>query len=82
MAPLQGDEVKLVLPYGDEQLLIGAAKKGLFLYDGKKAVPWETGITGEIRNAEINNGLYLDGNYFIGTIVEGLYVLNKEGKLL
>ncbi|MDF1572876.1 MAG: triple tyrosine motif-containing protein [Bacteroidales bacterium] len=82
MDPLQGDEVKLVLPFGEEQLLIGAAKKGLFLYDGTRAVPWEISIAGEIRNAEINNGVFLDGNYFIGTIVEGLYALNTEGKLL
>lgn len=81
MGPLQGDEVKLVLPHGEKGLLIGAAKRGLFLYDGTNAKPWQIRLAGQIRDAEINNGIFLDGYYFIGTIVDGLYVLDTEGKL-
>lgn len=82
MEQLHGDEVKMVLPYGKEHLLLGAAKGGLFLYNGKEVRPWKIKAAEEIRNAEINNGLFLDGQYFIGTIAGGLYVLNQNGQMI
>jgi hypothetical protein len=35
MEPLMDDEVKMVLPFGKDSLLLGAARNGLFIYDGK-----------------------------------------------
>jgi hypothetical protein len=32
-------------------------------------------------NAEVNNGIFLDGYFFIGTIVNGLYVIDQQGRL-
>ncbi|MCF8226545.1 MAG: LuxR C-terminal-related transcriptional regulator [Bacteroidales bacterium] len=81
MEPLKGDEIKMVLPAAEGRLLVGAARKGLYIYDGKTVQPWNIRTAGEIRNAEINNGLFLDGNYFIGTIVNGMYVVDKQGNL-
>ncbi|MEX0981091.1 MAG: triple tyrosine motif-containing protein [Bacteroidales bacterium] len=81
MEPLMDDEVKMVLPFGKDSLLVGAARNGLYIYDGIKLTPWRTPITGQIKNAEVNNGILLDGNFFIGTIVNGLYVLDQEGRI-
>lgn len=81
MGQLIGDEVKLILPFGKNELLIGAAKKGLHRYNGRTLLPLKTSLADQIRNAEINNGMFLDGHYFIGTIVDGLYVLDAEGRL-
>lgn len=78
---LKGDEVKVVLPWGKDRLLLGAARGGLYLYDGQKATPWTIGQAENIRNAEINNGLFLDNRYFIGTIVDGVYILDTDGRM-
>jgi DNA-binding CsgD family transcriptional regulator len=82
MKHLHGDEVKMVLPYGDEHLLLGAAKNGLFIYNGEEAHPWKIDAAEEIRDAEINNGLFLDGQYLIGTIAGGLYIIGQNGRLM
>jgi DNA-binding CsgD family transcriptional regulator len=82
MEPLLNDEVKMVLPLGKDSLLLGAARNGLFIYDGKRLTPWKIPIADQIMNAEVNNGILLDGSYFIGTIVNGLYVINQQGRLM
>ncbi|MCF8308383.1 MAG: hypothetical protein K9I68_05165 [Bacteroidales bacterium] len=78
---LREDEVKMVIPFGEKDFLIGAANKGLFVFDGKDFKPWNIPKGKAIREAEINCGLTLDNAYAIGTIVRGIYILNKDGSL-
>ncbi|MCF8304605.1 MAG: hypothetical protein K9I94_15125 [Bacteroidales bacterium] len=79
---LSGDEVKFMLPYKENKFLVGAAQKGLYIYDGKSFTPWNIKSAPEIRSAEINCGLYSNKQYVIGTIVNGIFVLNNKGQLL
>ncbi len=79
---LHDDEVKMVVPFGNGKYVIGAARQGLFLYDGKRFEKWDVRASAEIRKAEINCGLAIDDKIAVGTIVNGIFVLNREGKLV
>ena len=79
---LASDEIKVILPLESGKLLIGAKTGGLFLYDGKSFEPYTSSISKEIRDAEINVGLRLNQYILIGTISNGIYILNKSGELI
>ena len=79
---LAGDEIKVVLPFKNDKLLVGAARNGLYIYDGERFEPWSIPEAEKIRQAEINNGLLIDEHYFIGTIANGLFILSEEGTIL
>ncbi|MBN1131592.1 MAG: hypothetical protein JXR52_08385 [Bacteroidales bacterium] len=76
---LAGDEIKVVLPFESDKLLVGAARNGLFIYDGERFEPLSIPEAEIIRQAEINNGLLAGDHYFIGTIANGLFILNRDG---
>lgn len=78
---LKDDEIKMVIPFGERKFLVGAANKGLFIYDGEHFTPWDIPLAKAIRNAEINCGLALQDTYAIGTIVKGIYILDSDGNL-
>ncbi len=79
---LSNDEIKVVLPYGKDEFLLGAANNGLFIYDGDQIHPWTNSRNIEIRNAEINKGIKTKDYYVIGTIVDGIYIFDQSGRLL
>lgn len=79
---LRNDEIKMVVPLDNQKYVVGASRQGLFLYDGKDFKKWNSHAATEIRKAEINCGLALDDKIAVGTIVNGIYVLNQRGKLV
>mgnify|MGYP006286756151 FL=1 len=78
---LADDEIKVILPFRDDQFLVGAATGGLYIFDNKQFKPWDIPASDEIKNAEVNVGLSLGKLKVIGTLVNGIYILNEEGKL-
>lgn len=79
---LSNDEIKVVIPFQDKDFLIGASGNGLFLYDGTSMNPWKSSINNVIKQTEINNSLAIEQGIVIGTIVDGIFILDKEGNLL
>jgi len=75
------DEIKTILPFGRDEFLAGAASGGLYVMDNHGFRPLEKPVNSMIRDAEINNGIVLDSFLIIGTIVNGIYVLNYDGSL-
>jgi len=78
---LANDEIKIVLPYGADDFLIGAARNGMFVYDGEQFTPWNNPVNRDIRDAEVNVGLATEDLLFIGTVVDGIFILDKQGNL-
>jgi ligand-binding sensor domain-containing protein/DNA-binding CsgD family transcriptional regulator len=79
---LSRTEVRIILPYG-EQWLIGTSSGGLFLYDGHAFRPWNTEFAKEVLSCELNNGIMgSNGNYFFGTILNGMYEVDAEGHIV
>lgn len=79
---LANDEVRLVLPFGRDSLLLGASEGGLLLWDGNRITPWQIRKAAEIRVSEVNNGIRHGDRLIIGTIVNGIYILNQKGDIL
>ena len=80
---LSGAEVKTILPYGSSSFLIGTTAHGLFLFDGNRhIVPFLPEITGLLRKYQINNGLIHEGRIVLGTIVNGIVILDTLGRIL
>ncbi|MBS0000569.1 MAG: hypothetical protein KFF73_16435 [Cyclobacteriaceae bacterium] len=52
---LAEDEIKVVLPFDDEKLIVGASQNGLFIFENEKFSQWNTEHLDQIRNAGINN---------------------------
>jgi hypothetical protein len=79
---LTGTEVKTILPFQTNGFLIGTTSHGLFYYDGKTIIPWETEANEKFREYQINNGLVLGDRLIFGTIVKGLFILDMNGKIV
>ncbi|MBS3775105.1 MAG: hypothetical protein KGY70_07960 [Bacteroidales bacterium] len=78
---LARDEIKLILPFGENRFLVGASAGGLYIYDGKNFNRWNFPAAERIREAEVNVGLSLGNLKVIGTLVKGIFILNEEGTL-
>lgn len=75
-------EVKVVLPFGGNRLLVGASGMGLFLFDGAGFSFWESPVSRMISDHDLNNGISGFNRMVIGTIGDGLYILDEGGKLI
>jgi hypothetical protein len=76
---LQNSEVKTINKLSNGNLLIGTTADGLFQYDGTLVKPWNCSSNEQLKRNQINNALVFDNKIVIGTIVNGIYVLDNEG---
>jgi len=75
-------EVWSILPLNNDELLIGTAKDGLFLYDGMKLLPWSTPVNILLKEHQIYSSSVIDENHFaFGTIQNGLIICDKKGNI-
>ncbi len=80
-----GDErIYVILPYDDDRLLIGTRDAGaFFLYDGRTFTPFVTEADPHLKGELYLPGLALDdGRFVLNTFSEGLFFIDKTGKLL
>jgi len=76
-------DVRVILPYRDSEYLIGTSTRGIFIYDGKTFKEWNTNLSAVISSKELNCGLLSSrGSYFFGTILEGIYEVGQDGKII
>jgi len=72
-----------ILPHGQKSYLIGTAKKGVFHWNGKSVTPWlEASVQADLEKFQLNNGVQIHGIYAFGTILNGIYLINQQGKLV
>jgi len=72
-----------ILPYPGGGLLIGTAQRGVFILKDKVLVPWANEVDEDFKKFQLNNGLrVLDTYYAFGTILNGVYILDEQGKLI
>lgn len=80
---LSRTEIRFVLSLTQSQKLIGTSNEGLLFYDGQKLSQWQPEQTEYFRKNIINRGcLTADGKIIIGTILDGISVFDRAGKLL
>ncbi len=81
---LIGQNILSILPLTEHSFLIGTAKDGLYQYDNQNGIQkWENEIDNRLKNAQLNNGIKLLNDYYAyGTILDGIFILNKNGQLI
>lgn len=73
--------IQTVLPYSKDDYLIATSTNGLYIYDGLSFRKLDT--PSGLISSELNCGmLSRDGNYYFGTIQNGIYVVSPDGKIV
>ena len=72
-----------ILPYKEDSFIIGTGKKGLFIYDGLDFSPLVSAANSFLKTYQLNNGVkILDKYYAYGTILNGLIIIDENGKVI
>ncbi len=72
-----------ILPYGSNKYLIGTAKNGLFIYDGKQINQWSNQANDFLKTYQLNNGVIILKKYFAyGTILNGIVIIDTLGNVV
>ena len=75
--------VRFMLPFNDDQFLIGTSSHGVFIFDGRDFTPWNPAWTDYFILNELNRGaVTADGKIILGTITDGIAVFDRQGELL
>ena len=80
---LRPSDVLSILPFNNNQLLIGTRKNGLFLYDGRSYRPFKTQADEFLQRYQLNNGTKISDKYYAyGTILNGLVIIDEKGSVI
>ncbi|MES2417080.1 MAG: triple tyrosine motif-containing protein [Bacteroidota bacterium] len=89
LTPLAGSEILgktgilSILPYKGNRFLIGTSKNGLFVYDGQTFTPLASNANSFLKTYQLNNGVRILNKYYAyGTILNGLIIIDEEGKVV
>ena len=77
-------EISTILPLAQNDLLIATLREGVFKFNKNIGVEyWKTDVQQDLKHDQVNKGLTtMEGNILLGTILNGIYILTKEGTLL
>ena len=75
-----GKNIETIVPYDESRMIIGTAKNGLYLYDGKVALPWARKASDFLIENSIFCGTHINKKYFaFGTIQNGVLIIDRNG---
>ena len=76
-------EIRVILPFGEKDFLIGTSTRGIFIYDGFRFKSWEVDFSRQVIPFELNHGILgKNGHYYFGTILNGVYEVNSSGNVV
>jgi len=76
------DGIISIVQYDYKHILFRAGKKGLFLHDGQRAMPFTSPDIERIRPKTIYQIRKLrNGDFALATILDGVYIINPQGQL-
>ncbi|MCP4220693.1 MAG: response regulator [bacterium] len=79
---LPADNVRMMVPYEGDTVLLATWENGCFLYDGRQVVPFHTATDEYLKENKIYHGIHLsDGTLALGTRYGGLVILDASGNL-
>ncbi|MEM9987538.1 MAG: two-component regulator propeller domain-containing protein, partial [Bacteroidota bacterium] len=80
--PLTQKVIVGILPSSGADLLIATAGHGIYVYQAGEFRLWDSPLQGQWRQSQLNKVCQLmGGGYAVGTILNGLYLIDGEGKL-
>jgi len=71
-----------ILPYKNNGFLIGTSKNGLFTYDGKDFATLNSSANDFVKTYQLNNGVSLGKYFAFGTILNGLIIIDENGRVV
>ncbi len=77
----QKSTIRAILPHGLHNYLIGLSTGEIYLYDEKGFTLWNQKLSRELTGRELSCGIYSPqhGNYYFGTLYNGLYEVAPDG---
>lgn len=81
---LEGANILCMLPYQNDEILIGTSSDGLFKMDPSGHIEaWENQAQEFLKEHQLNNGVRLFGDqYAFGTIQNGVIIVNGSGQIV
>jgi DNA-binding response OmpR family regulator/signal transduction histidine kinase len=73
-----------MFPYDDRRIVIGTRSDGLFLYDGKRIIPFPTEVDDYLREKKLSYGIRLShspGAFALATLGGGLVIMDAQGRI-
>ncbi|MEG1586616.1 MAG: triple tyrosine motif-containing protein [Bacteroidales bacterium] len=75
--------VRVILPFDQGDLLLGSATGQFFRFSKGKITPWNSEISQKIKGNDLNCAVRLEsGHYLFGTLGNGIFETDADGKLL
>ncbi len=79
---LENATVSAIIPIDGESFLAGTTNDGIFLLQNNRCTPWGNPLNERLKKTQLNKGIRLhDGGLALGTILDGLFVLDAQGRL-
>jgi len=75
-------DVRVILPFAEKDFLIGTASDGMFVWNGSSFHPLQNTVNQSFKKYQVNCGVATANRIVIGTIVKGLFVLDKNGNVM
>lgn len=83
LATLGVSTVKVILPFDNDELLLGAESGAFFRLQLGKKLAWAPALTDVLKGNDLNCGIRLQsGNYLFGTLGNGVFETDASGNLL
>jgi PAS domain S-box-containing protein len=77
------NRIDVMLPFGEDKILLGTKTRGLFLYDGVSFRPFVTEADRFLAENQLYEGILLsNGAYVLSTLRGGVVMINRQGHLL
>ncbi len=77
---LTGKLIKFIIPFKNNQLLVGTAAHGIFLWDGTELHQWNQAWTDYFIKNELNRAKFTEnGKVIVGTLIDGIVVFDESG---
>ena len=75
--------VKVILPFADNELLLGAESGKLFRLSDGVSLPWAPALSEQLKGHDLNCGILLQsGNYMFGTLGQGIFETDTLGNII
>jgi signal transduction histidine kinase/DNA-binding response OmpR family regulator len=75
-------KIFMMVPYGENRLLVGTQENGLFIYDGSARVPFTTEADEYLRSNPLYHGIGISsGEFALATNGGGLVIIDDRGRL-
>jgi hypothetical protein len=80
---ITSEDIRTIMPYGNNGYLIGTESKGLFTYENGLLSKWNTPANQQIEKERLFCGTALYGGYYaFGTILDGVIISDNKGNIV